>query len=156
MNTMECLREQEVMEAVRCGRWPHRCSEDLRAHVASCAICVDVLEVAVALHADHDTAYLEARVPPAGFVWWRAELRARQEALRTASRPMTLVQALGGACTAGVAFAFLSRFWPWLKTFFALPDLHALSFSQWGVLLSFVVALLIVAPLAMYLVLSDE
>ena len=47
----ECVREAEVLEAVAFGRWPERCG-DLAAHVASCEICADLVEVARALHDD--------------------------------------------------------------------------------------------------------
>ena len=156
MNAMDCLREQEVVQMVACGRWPDRCPEDLRAHVSTCAVCSDAVEVALAFREDLEDASLGAHVPPPGLVWWRAELRARQEAMRTVSRPMTLVQAFGGACTVGVAVALLTRAWPWLKNTLTFIDLSAFSFSQWTVLLTAALALLIIAPLAMYLVLSDE
>ena len=144
------------MEAVGCGRWPDQCSGDLRAHIAACAICTDVLEVARALHEDRDAAVPDAQVPSASLVWWRAELRTRQEAMRTVARPITLVEAFGAASAIGVAAAFLNRAWPWLKTFFALPDLSALSSLQWGVVIVFALAFLVIGPLTMYLVLSDE
>ena len=156
MNTCECLREQEVMDSVACGRWPERAPADLREHLAHCALCASVLEVALALHEEHDILYLNARVPPPGLVWWRAELRARQEAMRSASRPMTLVQAFGGACAFGVALALLSRAWPWLKNTIAIVDVADFSFSEWSVLLAAALLILIIAPVAMYLVLSDE
>ena len=156
MNVRECLQEQEVIEIVACGRWPDQCPNGLRAHAAACAVCADAVEVALAFRNDIEAATPDVQVPPPGLVWWRAELRARQEAMRTVSRPMTLFQAFGGACTAGVAVALLTRVWPWFKTFLTLPDFSALSFLQWGVLLAFALAVLIVAPLAMYLVLSDE
>ncbi len=152
MNIHECLREQEVIDAAQCDRWP----EDLRLQLTQCALCADLLEVARAIHDDRESGLADVRVPSAGLVWWRAELRARQEAMRNASRPITFVQAFGAACTAGVVFALISRAWPWLKSLLELPDFSALSLAQWGVLLAFTLALLVVAPLAMYLVLSDE
>jgi hypothetical protein len=89
-------------------------------------------------------------------MWWRAELRARQEAVRKASRPMTLVEAFGAAAAIGVGVALLRRAWPWLQRFLAIPDLSALSFTQLAIVIAFAVGILVIAPLAMYLVLSDE
>jgi hypothetical protein len=155
MKPAECLREHEVMEIVGCGRWPNRCAEELRAHVASCEICSDVLEIAIAFHEDRETQ-AAVQVPSPGLVWWRAELRARQEAMRVVSRPMTLVQALGAAAGIGAAVALLSQAWPLLKTLFAFPDVSALSFSQWGIVIVIAVAVIVIAPVAMYLALSDE
>jgi hypothetical protein len=172
MNPIECPREQEVMEVVAAGRWPERCPEELRAHVTQCGICADAAEVAIAIHQDYDDAFAAAHVPPAGLVWWRAELRARQDAMRAVSRPLTLVHAFGGACAVGVVLAVFSRLWPWIQNWFSLPEIAnvdlpiaaevtnaaPLLLAQWGVPLAFAIglALFIVAPVAMYLVFSDE
>ena len=108
MKLTECRRECEVVEAVGCGRWPERCPEDLRDHVSSCAVCSQVLEVALVLRDDRESAYQQAVIPSAGLVWWRAELRARQEAMRAASRAITFVQAFGAAAVIGMSLALLS------------------------------------------------
>jgi hypothetical protein len=156
MKAAECLREHEVMEIVSCGRWPDRCPDELRQHIAACNICTDVLEVALAFHADGGAHAAGVQIPSAGLVWWRAELRSRQEAMRKASRPMTLVQAFGAAAGVGVAIALLTLAWSWLKAVVPLPDFSTLSLSQAGILIAFAVVLIVViAPLA-YLVLSDE
>jgi hypothetical protein len=156
MRVEECRRECEVVEAVGCGRWPERCPVELRDHVGSCAVCSQVLEVALALHDDREAACSQAEIPSAGLVWWRAELRARQEAMRAASRPITFAQAFGGAAAIGVALALLNRVWPWLKQLFALTDFSTFSVVQWGVVIGFALAVLVIGPLAMYLVLSDD
>jgi len=156
MKTVECLREMEVMEIVGCGRWPDQCPEELRIHISACAICKDVLDVALAFHEDRETALRDAQIPSAGLVWWRAELRARQEAVRRVSRPITLVEVFGAAAGAGIGIALLSRAWPWLKPFLSLPDFATFSYLQWSVVACFAVAIFVIAPLAMYLALSDD
>lgn len=155
MNT-ECTREPEAIQTVHSGCWPGRSPDDLRSHITECAICADAVEVALAFRDDLEVALPDVHVPPPGLVWWRAELRARQEAMRKVSQPMTLVQAFGGACTVGVAVALLSRAWPSLKEAIALIDPSTFSYSQWTMMIAGAIALLIVAPLAMYLVLSDD
>ena len=156
MKATECLRENEVLEAVTCGRWPAACPSELRSHVAECVFCSDVLEVALALHQDREAAQQDANLPSAGLVWWRAELRARQEALRAVSQPITVVQALGSAAMAGVGFAIIRRLWPWLRALVSMPDFSALSVPQWSIVIAFGLAVLVIAPIAMYLVLSDD
>ena len=69
---------------------------------------------------------------------------------------MTLVEAFGAAAGVGVSVALVKIAWPWLKPLLVLPDFSLLSFSQWGVVIPFALAILVIAPLAMYLVLSDE
>ncbi len=111
MIATECDREPEVIDAVRSGRWPERCDGELRSHVSECAICTDIVAVAHALQEEHEFARREARIPPAGRIWWRAEMRARQEAARRATQPITVVQGLTGACAAGLIFALVELVW---------------------------------------------
>ena len=152
---IQCARENEVLEIVSCGRWPEHCPVELQTHIGECSMCRDVLDVALALHEDRNAVHSNANIPSADLVWWRAELRARQEALRTVSRPITLAETFGAAAGIGVALALAKSAWPWLKTSFALPDLSVFSFSQAGLVIVFAVAVLVIAPLA-YLALSDE
>lgn len=156
MKPVECLREQELIETVTHGRWPEGCDSELRAHIATCSICGDALQLCLSFNEDRETAKAGAQIPSAGLVWWRAELRARQEAMRTAARPITFIEAFGAAAGTGLAVAILSRAWPWLKTFLGISDLSGLSPYQWGVFIGVALAVLVVAPLTMYLVLSDE
>jgi len=156
MKIMECPREQDVMSRVASGQWPDGGSDELRAHIATCAICTDVLEVARAVHENCEGAKSNAQIPPASLVWWRAELKARQEAMRAASRPMTLVQAFGAASGIGVALGLVSLTWSWLGEFLAFPHLSSFSLLPWGLVIAFALAIVVIAPLAMYLVLSDE
>src|SRR5512132_2637299 len=93
----ECTREVDVLDALAAQRWPHRCDEELRAHVQACEVCADLVAVAGALLEDHDAAYAQARVPSAGIVWWRAQLRAREEDGRAAARPIAFVQGVAAS-----------------------------------------------------------
>ncbi len=95
--TCECDREDDVLDALAAERWPERCDEDLRTHVNACAVCADLAEVAAALLDDREAAWREARVPPAGVVWWRAQLRAREEAARAAGRPLAFIQGVAAS-----------------------------------------------------------
>jgi hypothetical protein len=156
MNRTECPREIELLEIITCGRWPDQCPAELRTHIAGCAVCNDVLEVAHALHEDRNAAHPAAHIPSADLVWWRAELRTRQEAIRTASRPIKLVEAFGGAAVLGVVVALVKSVWPWIKRSLVIPDFSVLSASQLGLIIAFALVVLIAAPLAMYVVLSDE
>ena len=161
MRTIECVREAEVIDAVTTGRW----EEDLRAHAARCRVCADLAAVTAALQAEHAQTWQAARVPAAGLVWWLMELRARQEAARTAARPIAMAQAFAAACGLVLAFALLGSAAPWLERWVVVPSvLTAIaSFAVASVppvmLLPIVLACVasaILAPLALYLVFSDE
>jgi type II secretory pathway component PulF len=49
-----------------------------------------------------------APVPASAIVWWRAQRRAREEAARTAGRPITIVQSAGLVCGAMAVIAVLA------------------------------------------------
>lgn len=105
MTAYECQYEETLVEAIEAQRWPNRAPE-LVAHVETCAVCAELATVMTAFAAEGEVARHAARgVPPAEVVWWRAQLRARQDARETAARPLTWAQAIAGACSLGVLVA---------------------------------------------------
>jgi hypothetical protein len=80
----------------------------LMQHIADCRECGDLWVVANAIAEDYSSAIQEARVPPAGLVWWRAELRARQEARGVANRPITVAQSIAAAGILGIVLGILA------------------------------------------------
>jgi len=158
MSRAECPREQEVLDALASNRWPDRLSDDLANHVAGCAFCKDLGLVAEAFGADFSSALDQARIPSAGLVWWRAEIRSRQESLRAASRPITWAHSLGAAGAIAIALVLLTLVdFGNLKSFSLsmlvnlIPDSMPLPlmFATLG-------ALAILASVTLYFVLSDK
>jgi hypothetical protein len=137
--------------------------EDLQHHVAGCDICNDLGVVAQALRDDHQLAIENVRVPSASLVWWRAEIRARQQAVRVASRPIAWVQAVAVLCSLGGAVALLSRIdlsawlgvdhFQWLR---AIPQQLADLAPLYLLILPIGLLVAMAAFLALYFVLSDE
>jgi hypothetical protein len=162
MTLIDCPREADVLDALASARWPNRVDRELSDHVASCAICTDVLTVAAAMQHDHDAAWKEASVPSSGQMWWRVEMRARQDAIREASRPVTVAQ--GAAGLFALALAGAGGWFAWPAARYYLSSFSGTSLAQMPAFTSpltipLVVALgalLVVAPLALYVVLSDE
>jgi hypothetical protein len=114
MARIECPHEADVLTMVYTGRWPERAPGDLRAHVETCALCADVATSAAAIEneaADRFTAPL----PPSGAVWWRAQMRARQEALREAARPITVAQLVGVAAAMAIVGALFGATSGWFQ-----------------------------------------
>lgn len=167
---MECVREHDIVDAVASGRWPHACDPSLAAHAAECDICRDVATVAVALRDDAFDARHEARLPSAGLVWWRATIRARADASRVAERPLTVAQGIAGACAVGLAFGLAGFAWQSVQRFDRLGEMLAgldastLQFASSSAsilqralpLVLGLGACLLIAPIAVYLVLSDD
>ena len=159
---IECPRESDVLDALASARWPNRIDRELADHVASCVICQDVITVASAIQTDHDSAWREANVPSSGQMWWRAEMRARQDAIRDASRPVTVAQGMA-VLFALVVVAVGGWFaWPSIYGLFsALSTGDAQSATAFSSPLFIRMAIamgafLIVAPLAIYVVLSEK
>jgi hypothetical protein len=171
---IECPREQDVLDALAAQRWPARCEEDLTTHVAACTVCADLIEVASALLEEQESAWHDARVPPSAVVWWRAQIRAREEAARSAARPVAFMQGVAVSLALWIAVVVLRAVpWPtlpdwrgWLGGFVrsagvTVPDLSGLAAGLGGgwLLLALVVVLgawLVLAPVAIYLAANDE
>jgi hypothetical protein len=165
--TTECPREHDVLDALAATRWPDRCDQELREHVRACVICRDLADVAAALLEDQDAAWREAHVPPSGVVWWRAQLRAREEAARAAARPLAFIQGVAASVAVWLVVALVRavpaeyfaewRGWiaaaipqaPW-----TIPEMTHITAAMPLVVLAIVAAWLLLAPL-LYLV-ADE
>jgi len=123
-----------------------------------------------ALAAEGARARSEAAPPSSAIVWWRAQMRARQEAVLAADRPITIVHALAIACGAGLALGLIGTAATWVRGSggwlpsvygslagadapFAAIDLT----SRWVVvpMMAMLVSVL-VASVAAYFILADE
>jgi hypothetical protein len=170
MECLECPREQELVDAVTCGRWPNACGGTLREHVAVCANCREVADVTTVLYEDASWAERDARVPSSGLVWWRATIRARAEATRAAERPISAFQSIAAACAAGLACGLVGAAWRSVQWLPHLGDMimeiepRRLDLAPASALViqyALPVALglgacLLLAPVALYLALSDD
>ena len=110
----DCIHEGDVVAAVLGRRWD-RANDDLKQHAAQCETCRDVVAVASVLSADQEHARYEVRVPAAGQVWWRAAVRARMEAARTAARPVAWAQGATAASLFGILCAATVLAWPFIQ-----------------------------------------
>ena len=144
---IQCPREGDVLDALSSARWPARVDAELTTHVASCEVCQDVIAVASAMRDDHDAAWHEASVPSSGQMWWRAEMRARQDAIREATRPVAIAQAVAAGLALAVAIGAGWLLWPTVPAI-SSPIVLPLAIAMG--------ALLVVAPVALYVVLSEK
>lgn len=170
MTIVDCPREQDILDAVTNGLWPDRADADLRSHVSSCPFCTDFVSVVQPLLHEHasDEFSRHARIPSSAVMWWRAQMRARQEAAREAARPITVAQIVAGSTAAIVAIFTLAALSPWLRTWCSslatsasLPrlglDLPALLLGQGWLLPALVIGLwLVLTPVAIYLAVAED
>ena len=142
-----CPHEAEVQAILRQGHWPEACDPEFRKHVQTCRTCSEQLLVLHAFHSARAQAIEAARVDHPNLLWWRAQLRRRNDALQRVSRPITTAQ-IFALCISILAAAALLRSqlgkgfnWSsWLPQSSSVSQFDALSFftsvsADWGLLL---------------------
>lgn len=125
--------------------------------------------VAEAIAAEAALARAEAQPPSSAIVWWRAQMRARQEAAQLAEKPITIVHALSIAAGVGLmlsvigyAFAGVKGSLGWLidlwQTVTAVASSVPVNLTG-GVLPVVLTATLVtalIATIAVYFIYADE
>ena len=115
MKRVTCEFEDDVLMYVHTGRWPDRVPAEIVEHTAACDVCADLAAVAQAMDVERAIEPEAAAVPTAGAMWWKAQLRARQEAATAVGRPITAVQAALLAVCGGVAGAVFGATTGWFQ-----------------------------------------
>jgi hypothetical protein len=93
-------------------------------------------------------------VPTPEIVWWRAQMRARQEAARQAARPLLVTQALAVAAFIGLLVSVIGRVTlPMISWSDLAPVITRLPVLQVAIAGAFC---LVLAPVAVYFALSRE
>jgi hypothetical protein len=171
MKPVACEREREVLGALLARRWDDPDHGELRAHAAACLACSEVVAIAELMAGDREESLREVHVPAAGQVWWRAAIRAQADAARAARRPIIWLQGIAGACAVGAGAALVGVAWRSIReaafrvwSFLTLPQELQLpgvaplleTFLPAALLFLGAAVFLIVTPLAVYFVLSDE
>jgi len=127
---------------------------DCQCDKVDCPQCGPLVALAQQIRQEFEHTTLEARVPTAEIVWWRAQMRARQEAARKAASPILFTQALAIAALIGLLVSVAGRF-----TLPALPFAELSPLSIGLPVLYIVIAsafCLLIAPLAVYLALARD
>jgi hypothetical protein len=169
MKPIDCEFESEVLAAVLQSRWPERVDDGLRAHVAACGICADVVAIAGAIDDSREEMRAHAVVPDSGRVWWLAQMRARREAAQAAGRPITAAQVIALACAMGLLGACFGATSAWFQSalrrtaatlatirFQALLPFAAAFAAEHGAVLLAMAAILLVVPAAVYFTMLRE
>ena len=92
MTFRTCSYEADIVQALRNGHWPEACTRELRAHVAACTGCRDLVLVGEAFQQAKEEAAREIPSGSPGLLWWRAQLRRRNAAAQKITRPITIAQ----------------------------------------------------------------
>jgi hypothetical protein len=123
MKLPQCDREQEVVDALRSGRWASAWGDDIRQHTAACAVCAEVALAAQEFQREAERAHAElqqpgAGLPSAGLVWWKAQRAARRAAEQRAAEPIMLVERAAYALGALAVLVLGVWQWPRLAAWF--------------------------------------
>lgn len=168
MNLRRCFREQELSKALKAGYWPDACDPDLRQHVIGCDGCGELVLLDQAFKAARAEAMVQGDLPHPGLLWWRAQLRRRNEALERLSKPTYFAGrfALVSALLVTLGFLVWQRHYVagWFDWLGSVPqsssfNMHALwsAAFNWNLLLliSCLVTLMLFGGLVLYLA-SDK
>jgi hypothetical protein len=168
MSLRECPWEEEILAEAMQSRWPEQADAALRAHVTQCASCSEAAVMACSMAAAREEG-THGEIPEAGRVWWRAQLRARREAAKSAGRPITAAQVIAFACAAGLLGACFGATSTWFQSLvrtlisglsgLRLPQLGPIAaalIAQYGAWVAAGSAVLLVIPTAIYLAFLRE
>ena len=107
MTIIRCAREKEIASLLANGHWPQAAAEELRAHVASCRACAEMVLLRTAFRSARATAVSEARPVAPSAIWWRAQLRRRNAAVDRVARPILGAQIFALAANLFVLFVLI-------------------------------------------------
>jgi len=114
---ISCVHEDDVLMMVATGRWPEGAPAELRAHADTCQVCRELGLAGAAIGSEKEREAEQAvpALPSAGTIWWRAQLRARQEAARQVARPITAAQLMAFGALVGVVGAVFGATTDWFQ-----------------------------------------
>jgi hypothetical protein len=97
MTLTRCPREPELLKLLHAGQWPASADPDLRTHALACRRCTELVTVAQAFQSARSQSLSEMKfdsrsLPSPGLLWWRAQLRRRNEAVERIARPISRAQ----------------------------------------------------------------
>jgi len=124
-----CSREKELASLLKLGHWPMAASAEMQSHLQTCRACANMLSITEAMRGVKHEAMRHVQLPPPGLLWWRAQLRRRDEAVKRIAKPILGAQifALGinAIVVLGVLLSQAKHGLHWLTWFSA--DEHNLS-----------------------------
>ncbi len=132
MELERCEREQEVVDALRSGRWGTAWGEELRRHAETCTACAEVVFVTREFRREEELTQRQnpPRMASAGLIWWKAQRAARRAAEERAAEPIQFVQRAAFALLALAMLGLGALQWPsiagWIRSASELGNLPSL------------------------------
>lgn len=127
---------------------------DCQCDKAECPECGPLVALAQQIREEFEHTTQTARVPTPEIIWWRSQMRARQEAARKAARPILFTQALAFAALIGLLVSVAGRFTLPALSFAGLTPLSVGAPFMYIVIAA--ASCLLIAPLAVYFALARD
>ena len=127
---------------------------DCQCDKVDCPQCGPLVRLAEQIRQEFEHTTRTATVPTPEIVWWRAQMRARDEAARKAARPILFTQALAIAALIGLLVSVAGRLTIPALSFAGLPPL-SIGMPVLYIVLGAALCLLI-APLAVFVALARD
>jgi hypothetical protein len=130
MTFRPCSREKEVAALLARGHWPLACTSELRAHLIACRSCAELVLLTQAFQSARASAAAQPNLPSPSQLWWRAQLRRRNEAVERIGKPILGAQIFALSVSLVFAVGFLAsqatQGIAWLSWLEAIPHASAL------------------------------
>ncbi len=162
--THPCANEEVVLAAALAPP-DAPIADEATAHMAECDSCRELFILATTLRDDRSAAIANAHVPSAGQTWWRAGIRARQEAAAAAARPITVATGLAAACLVGLLLSVTGALAWWLRASLAPaarvlldanPSAWAMPTGMWLVVCVVALVATLAAPVVLYVATRED
>jgi hypothetical protein len=108
MKQARCLFEEKIERASRSGNW----TDELLGHVAGCHSCEEIALVTSYLCSSSRASTVDAALPDAGRIWWKAQLSANAAAMERALRPIVWARRIAFGAFAVAFVAAIIVCWP--------------------------------------------
>jgi len=129
-----CSQEKEIRRLIDAGAWPQGSMPELQAHAKSCRSCAELIRVRQAFRDARSEAVRQARLQSPGLLWWRAQLRRRNEAVARIGRPLLGAQVFALVATlaivAGLSIFQAKEGFQWLAGLAESSSLHWLHWKS--------------------------
>ena len=127
---------------------------DCQCDQPECPECGPLIALAEQVRREFEHTRQRAQVPTPEIVWWRAQMRAREEAARTAARPILFTQALAVAALIGLLVSVIGRLTLPVLSWAVFPQLPA-GLPMASIAIA-AVCWLVIAPAVLYVAFSRD
>lgn len=160
MGFESCPMEKEILAAVRSGQFPAACEPALSKHVEGCKTCLQAASLGMAFAEMRTEASKKGLPGTPGLLFWKAQLRRRNQAIEQVTRPI-LAAEIVGFVVAVIVLALVAWTWwtaPNSEWLFVAKGFVSMNFiGSWGFLAAATaLTICLFGGVAVYLATSKE